>query len=425
MKTKKSNPRLITANISRIVKSGRDSFSGIMRYAASRDDWNVRVARDGFYTTSNNDSGQDTRPDGIIGHLSFMRSLPTCQRRNVPIVTINSSSKSREFRIDAEVFVDDGAIGRAAAEIFLKAGLRNLAFVGVSQKSEAFHQTIRCKALRECAQDAGATFDAFLPNIDINTTQDLDELAAWLAALPTPCGVMAYNDSRAQTVFDACHMMHLKIPEQIQIVGVDNEVEICENMRPTLTSILPDFYGAGYLAAQILDDIFTNGRPRKTRKESYGIKAIIVRESTQDLKGGGRLVSLAREFIRLHVHERISVKDIAAALNVSRRTLEHRVKEVTGQGVAGILRKERLERVRQQLIETNRTITEIALDSGFTSPTHLAGLFKKTFGVTMGECRQQPPMPVNEQVSVHDSDNVHEVPDQMDAHAKRGRRAIL
>ena len=381
----------IVVYFSRISKPGRDRFSGVMRYAASHDDWNIRVVREGFYAASNNDSARNTSPDGIIGHTSLMRNFPPEQRKKVPIVTIDSMPNLKEFHIDADVFIDDGAIGRAAAEIFLEAGLRNIAFVGVSQKSETLHQTVRCSTLRECAQDAGATFDAFLPNIDINTSQDLDELAAWLAALPTPCGVMAYNDSRAQTVFDACHMMHLKIPEQIQIVGVDNEVEICENMRPTLTSILPDFYGAGYLAAQMLDDIFTSGRPRKTRKETYGIKAVIVRESTQDLKGGGRLVSLAREFIRLHVHEKISVKDIVAALNVSRRTLEHRVKEVTGQGVAGILRKERLERVRQQLVETNRTITEIALDSGFASPTHLAGLFKRTFGVTMGECRQQPP----------------------------------
>ena len=388
---KKHKPYHIVAYVSRISKSGRDRFSGIMRYAASRDDWNVRVAGECDYATSNNDSEQDAPPDGIIGQTALMRSFPPQQRKGLSIVAFDCIDSNTGFRIDADMFIDDGAIGRAAAGIFLKAGLRNLAFVGVRQKPEAFHQTIRCQTLRECAKDAGATFNAFLPNIEINTAQDLDELAAWLASLPTPCGVMAYNDSRAQTVFDACHMMHIKIPEQIQIVGVDNEAEICENMRPTLTSILPDFYGAGYLAAQMLDDILANGRPRKTRKATYGVKSVIVRESTQDIKGGGRIVSLAKEFIRLHAHERITVVDVAAALNISRRTLEKRFRDILAHGVADTIRTERLVRVRRLLVETNRTISDIALDSGFASPTHLAGLFKKTFGVTMGECRQQPP----------------------------------
>ena len=73
---------------------------------------------------------------------------------------------------------------------------------------------------------------------------------------------MAYNDSRAQTVIDACRMAHLKIPGQIQVIGVDNEVEICENTFPTLTSILPDFEGSGYLAAQLLDRMLAKGIPR-------------------------------------------------------------------------------------------------------------------------------------------------------------------
>ena len=339
--------------------------------------------------TSTNDSPANIPPDGVIGN-HITQDILSKRKGGIPVVALDNTPtpRTKGMRIDAEVVIDDSAIGSKVAEIFLKAGLRNLAFVGVRQKSETFHQTMRYRAFRESAEKSGATFSAFLPRIGIDTAKDTDDLATWLASLPTPCGVMAYNDGRAQTVIDACHMMHLKIPEQMQIIGVDNEVEICENMRPTLTSILPDFYGAGYLAAQLLDDILTNGRPRKTRHATYGINSIVVRESTQDLKGGGRLVSLAKEFIRMHAHESISVKDIAESLNVSRRTLEIRFMEVLGRGVAEVLREERLERVRRLLVETNRTISDIAFDSGFASPTHLAGLFRKTYHMTMGEWRQ-------------------------------------
>jgi LacI family transcriptional regulator len=199
---------------------------------------------------------------------------------------------------------------------------------------------------------------------------------------------MAYNDGCAQVVMDACHMAHLKVPDQIQIVGVDNEKEICENTIPTLTSVLPDFEGGGYLAAKMLGEMLDGRRkPRSKVLNYYGVKKVVVRASTQDLKGGGRLVTLAREFIRLHAGEKISVKDIAAELKVSRRTLENRFREILNCGVADVLRDERLEHVASLLRETDRTATDISYDSGFSSPTYLAGLFKRTYGMTMGEWR--------------------------------------
>ena len=103
--------------------------------------------------------------------------------------------------------------------------------------------------------------------------------------------------------------------------------------------------------------------------------------------GGGRIVSQAREFIRLHAHERITVADIAAYLNLARRTLENRFREVLGRGVADVLREERLNRVARLLRETNQSILSIALDSGFASPTHLMAAFKRFTGMTMKEWR--------------------------------------
>jgi LacI family transcriptional regulator len=218
-------------------------------------------------------------------------------------------------------------------------------------------------------------------------TDNISQLADWLANLPLPCGVMAYNDSRAQTVIDACHMAHLRIPDQIQVIGVDNEEEICENTFPTLTSILPDFEGSGYLAAQLLDRMLKKGMPRKDIVYKYGVKSVVERASTQDLCGGGRLVTQACEFIRLHAGEKINVETVSNALNVSRRTLELRFREIRGEGIAEVLRRKRLERVCQLLKETHRSISDISYNSGFASPTHLKALFKKVYGMTMGEWR--------------------------------------
>ena len=121
----------------------------------------------------------------------------------------------------------------------------------------------------------------------------------------------------------------------------------------------------------------------------HGVKTVVVRASTQDLKGGGRIVTHAKEFIRLHAGERIAVGDVAKALSVSRRTLENRFREVLERGVADVLRQERLERVCRLLREKDRTITDIALDSGFASPTHLSAAFKRFTGTTMRTWRKK------------------------------------
>lgn len=380
--------RIGVAN-SRLIKAGRDRTSGIMRYAASRSDWEVRWIVTPERAESANEMTARAQLDGIIGGIRRVAKVLAEIDHPIPAVIFDRKTDPAAFiRIRGCVNIDDTAIGETGAAQFIKSGSRQLAFVGVSNVRERPYQDERLAAFRRTALSAGIPCEAFVPPPSKTEADDIVELAAWLARLPHPCGVMAYSDNRAQTVLDACRLARLRVPEQIQLVGVDNEIEICENMQPTLTSILPDFEMGGFLAAKLLDDILSHRvRTRKPVQLTYGVKDIIVRASTQDLKGSGRLVTLAREFIRLHAHERITVADIATHLNVARRTIENRFGEVLGRGVADILREERLKRVARLLRETNRTISDIAYDSGFASPTHLAAAFKRFAGMTMGEFR--------------------------------------
>ena len=128
--------------------------------------------------------------------------------------------------------------------------------------------------------------------------------------------------------------------------------------------------------------------PRRKLFRKYGVKAVVERASTQDLRGGGRIVTQACEYMRLNAGMRINVDDVAKRLRISRRTLEMRFGEILGKGVADVLRAERLARVCRLLKETNRTIADISFDSGFASPTHLKALFKKTYGMTMADWRE-------------------------------------
>jgi len=393
MDTKRKRVFRIGVADSRLIKAGRDRTSGVMRYASSCADWEVRWIAAPEAAQTANEIAARTQLDGLIGGTRRVAKVLREIDHPIPAVIFDSkTAPSASIRIGGCVNIDDAAIGESAADLFIRGGLRNLAFIGVSSVLERPYQDERLAAFRRTALSAGIPCEAFVPPRRKIEADDIVELATWLARLPHPCGVMAYSDNRAKTILDACRLARLRVPEQIQLVGVDNEIEICENMQPTLTSILPDFEQGGFLAAKLLDDILSRRvRPRKPVQLTYGVKDVIVRASTQDLKGGGRLVTLAREFIRLHAHERITVADIAAHLNVARRTLENRFGEVLGRGVADILREERLKRVARLLRETDRTISDIAFDSGFASPTHLAAAFKRFAGMTMGEWRISAP----------------------------------
>ena len=394
--SKKLNICLAT---SRGTKAGRDRFSGVMRYAASHRNWVVRFLtpsslRLGLSTASDIKPGEQI--DGLIcASKKFWFDdihaiLPP--RRRIPTVSLDDPDpeSSKASFCNAAITIDDYNVGNEAASYFLRRGLRNLAFADNDNMDivDDSHQTRRFEAFRRTALKAGATFDEFKP-LRENADDDVSALAKWLSQLPLPCGVMAYNDSRAQCVIDACHLARLNIPEQIQVIGVDNDEMICENTSPTLTSIQPDFESGGYLAAQLLDEMLDKGMPKKTMTRTYGIKTLVERASTQDLKGGGRLVTLGMEFMRLNFARRIDVADVAAALNISRRTLEKRFTEVRGEGVADALRRTRLDCVRNLLRETEKPVDEIAYECGFISAKHLMTLFKRTHGMTMGEWRRE------------------------------------
>lgn len=396
MRKTKSKTFNICLAMSRSAKAGRDRFSGVMRYAASHRNWVVRFLttasmRLNFTMAGGINPGEQI--DGLISTSNKLRIdrvreiLPS--RRRIPTVNMDDPAPEakKASSCHATIMIDDAAVGREAAGYFLRRGLRSLAFVGSIDIFEAAHQTRRLEAFRRTALEAGATFDEFT-SPEENGDDDVSALAEWLSRLPFPCGILAYNDSRAQCVIDACHLARLDIPEQIQVMGIDNDEMICENTSPTLTSIQPDFKGGGYLAAQLLDEMLTNGLPKKTVMRTYGIKTLVERASTQDLKGGGRLVTQAMEFIRLNFSQRIDVADVAEALKVSRRTLEKRFTEVRGEGVADALRRTRLDCVRNLLRETEKPVDEIAYECGFISAKHLMTLFKRTHGMTMGEWRR-------------------------------------
>ena len=174
------------------------------------------------------------------------------------------------------------------------------------------------------------------------------------------------------------------------ILGVDNDEIVCNGITPTLSSIQCDFTAAGFMAAQLLDRQMRRV-PLKQKVYSYGVKGVVVRESTRaEACIHDSLAKRAYEFIRINSGAGISVTDIVRHLHVSRRLLEMRFRVAYGCSLLDAMQKIRLERVCKLLVSTSLSLNEICAQCGYRSETHARRVFKKQMGCTMRDYRSTP-----------------------------------
>ena len=399
MSNERARFRRIHVTIDRYSAACRSEISGILRYARDRADWEVRI----LVVRTPEDvreilASRSSWPDGRIScgaraaALIEAEALPASVRR-CPVVKIDPPPDGEAGPAEGghvSIPVDDEAIARTAAELLLRRGHANFGYIGIDGPiaGEREHSDARGGAFRQCLAKEGFSCETFtVKGRDEEWGREIQRLARWLVSLPKPCGLLAYNDSLAKQVLDGCHLARLLVPDQIGLVGVDNETEICENTQPGLTSVLPDFANTGFRAAEILDRLMRGEDVPPT--EGCGVRMVVERGSTQDLRGGGRLVSLANEYIARHVGEPLRLADIARHLKVSQSLLELRFREILGHGVKAEILRVRLERVCSLLCETDRAIDEIARECGWENPASLRALFHRRYGMSMREYRMK------------------------------------
>ena len=377
-------------------KSIRDCCSGFMRYAMERSlPWEIRFFAHWEVQDRHawNQLILKWKPDGI--YLNSLHDTSKSLLKSIPnVIAFESPDKRINMRFPRKtifVGIDNRQIATEAFQLLARRGLEHFAYVHPYAMSEdVSHSPVRAETFMRMAEESGfyCTECQREKHKTANWVASMVALAAELSALPRPCGIMAYNDRVAREVIDACNYAKLRIPEQIQIIGVDNQEDICENIRPRLTSIEPDFFGVGRLAAQKMEELFAKGQTQNHMM--CGVLRIAERDTTRDLSGTARLVTSAEKLIHSYACQGLppspkglTVPSLAAALHVSRSLLEMRFSKVREEGVAAAIRRRKLEEVCRMLKETNLPIGEIATRCGFPVPTHLNALFRRTFGTTL------------------------------------------
>lgn len=384
-----SRPLSIGIYLNKKTKASREQVSGIFRFAGEHPEWELHLFTRPDSTAEMNRLTESLSPDGIIaGHPAILEAFRKRLRRHVPGVLIDFAHEGLSVP-DALVICDDHAIGASAARSFVNRGYKSFAFAGITGgdgDSDAVNSLNRENGFRRTLRNFGLTCATYHETLAANGWRytRTAELTQWLKSLAKPCALMAHSDLIAQSILAACRKARIPIPEQIAVIGVDNEESVCENSTPKISSIEPDFEGGGYRAAEILNRLVRHDVSRQeSLRATYGILKTVERTSTLNVTGAHLRVDKARDIIRTRFSTGLTAAELAESLCISARMLEMLFLKTLGHTIRDELISTRLNEAKRLLTDTSLAFDDIASQCGFRTLSALKSIFKKRTGCSM------------------------------------------
>ena len=371
--------------------SGRDLLSGISTYAREHCRWRLRIfSRSEDFTPAALAEICDL--DGIITSERGADGMPQIlERSRIPLVVIGMKGEWLSERSRQLTFVrnDDEDIGRFAASHLCSLGnFRSFGFVPGAERT--YWSLLREKGFRAHLRTKGVSASVFPSSGNMTKpVRPVLSLSTWLQNLPKPAAVMAAFDERAVEVLDACGEAKIKVPQQVAVIGVDNDELLCDFSDPPLSSVLPDHVREGTLAAAELNRMLKSRKPATVSTVLCRGKRIIRRESTAPVAPITHLVDEALRYIRRNATTALRVDDVVLHLGVSRRLADLRFKESGELSLARVISNARLDEVAKRLKESDAPIGKIASACSFENLQHLANAFHRRFGMSMSDYRRQ------------------------------------
>jgi len=362
----------------------RRIIRGIAEYVQQHAHWRL------FIEPATADMVPDPRTwrgDGVIAYFGERRTEEFVAKSRVPAVSIERGLRATPRQVPV-VATDNEAIGRLAAAHFLANGLSHLAYCGATVPS-AYWCEPRAAAFAAAAHEAGATFSRFgqRQRIARDWPAALAALAEWIAALPPQTGVLAVNDARARHVVEACGLAGRRVPDDVAMLGVDNDELLCELATPPVSSIEHDTRGIGRRAAEMLAALM-DGKPVQGTV-LVPPAGVTRRQSSEMLAVADAGVAAAIAFLRGNVARPLHVADVARASGLSLSTLKARFKTVVGRPVHAELQRLRIDQARRLLATTELPIKQVAALVGFHDISHFTTAFRRLTGMPPGRYRTQ------------------------------------
>jgi len=361
---------------------------GVASYLHEADDWSLYVEEDPHERLPD---FRNYRADGVISTFHDQKISTTISQLKIPIVGIEGDYGWREPNSRIPYFATDNeAIGRMGAQDLIERGFRQLAFCGVPSKRMTGWSHERASAFEQAAREAEIPCSSFVGRYSTarKWSEVQRELATWLATLKTPVGLMACNDIRARHVLEACREIGVRVPEDVSVIGVDNDEMMCELTTPPLSSIEQGARGLGYQAAELLDRMMAGEKPEQIRF-FVEPERVVTRRSSDILAFEDADVEAAMRFIQENACDGISVPGVVSSVDVSRSTLEVKFKTIMHRTIHTEIQRVQLQRAMQLAATTDLPLKQVATQSGFSSVQYMTTVFRKSTGQTPHEYRRR------------------------------------
>ena len=319
--------------------------------------------------------------DGVVLQGRFLSRR--IRGLGVPIIALDVETQPEGIPC---ILSDNEQIGRLGAEHLMDCAMLHYAFCGYNHLSWS---EARCDSFCRTIEQRGHRVSLYCPTERKalqSWTREYSLITEWLDSLPKPLGLMACNDDRGQHILEACKLAGYAIPEEIAVLGADNDQLRCMMTTPRLSSISMNLEKAGYQAAALMTQLIEGKPPRDIIVEP---RRVVRRESTDIIATDDPDVSSALRFIREHAGEMIQVNDVVSALCVSRRSLYAKFKARLGRSVHDEIVRVRLGRLLTLLSDTNLPISRIAEIMGFPGPDKLYCFFRRETGKTPSQYRKE------------------------------------
>lgn len=351
---------------------GRGLLRGILRYSRLHGPWSMYIApRHLDQVLPDSASWNGT---GIIARIRSPQMDKQIQATGLPFVAshLGESRPPKAGKRFGEIDTHSTSIAQMGAQHLRDRGLRCFAFCGFM---DCHWSTVREQEFVRIQKESG--FPCFTRRIHmaswlqqprwLNTWRhEQPGIIAWLKSLPKPAGLMTCNDVCGRQILQACGAAGLRVPDDVAVVGVDDDDLICELSDPPLSSVALDLERAGYESARLLDGLMS-GKIKKGYVVHVEPTRVVTRRSSDVIAQDDRLIANALRFIRDHFGQGITVSDVANEVQVSRRTLERHFSEAMQRSILSEIARCRIERAKQLLLETDLPCHRIATGVGFSS----------------------------------------------------------
>lgn len=376
----------------------RNFRRGILRYMKLHGPYGIEFSSESDLRArlDSPSASADFANTGIIGHIWGEALFARLASMEMPVSFISGAHRPYTEAMSrnrcSSCITDERTASRLAAD-FLAARkcYASYGFVGYIFRLDAGWSQLRMNYFKEALSKAERTCEVFtVGKQDTTFPAQMRRLTAWLKAIPKPAAVLVANDMCAVTLLERCRSLGINVPNEVSILGVDNDADLCQTLTPTLSSVDCGLDVAGYMAMEMLDDLL-RGRRSTGEQKVCPCSGVVERGSTDISFGSNAHVSRAKAFIAQNVCNELSVQDVARHCGTSRSYLERKFRDVESQSVLHFIHKTKLDRVASLLVETSLPFGEIAMRCGFATFARLCILFKKHYGMTMREYRMRNP----------------------------------